>query len=271
MSTSQIERSAKFRALHEGPGAFVIPNPWDAGSARILAALGFQALATTSAGFAFSLGYLDGETSRDENMDHCRAIVECCDLPVSADLGNCFGDDPGTVAETIQLAAETGLAGASVEDFTGNQDDPIYEHSLAVERVAAAAEVVRALPFPFMLTARAENYLHGRRDLDDTIRRLKAFSAAGADVLYAPGLADLDSVRAVCAAVAPKPVNVLALPHFTVAGLAEAGARRISVGSALARAALGALIRAGQEMHDQGTFNYAKDAAQTADVNRLLS
>src|SRR5258708_534378 len=171
MSTSQIEKAARFRALHEGPGAFVIPNPWDVGSARILAALGFQALATTSAGFAFSLGYLDGETSRDENMEHCRAIVESCGLPVSADLGNCFGDEPETVAETIALAIETGLAGASVEDFTGNQDDPIYDHVLAVERVAAAAEAARAAAIPFMLTARAETSLHGRRDLDDTIRR----------------------------------------------------------------------------------------------------
>jgi 2-methylisocitrate lyase-like PEP mutase family enzyme len=265
-----IEKASKFRALHDGPGAFVIPNPWDAGSARILAALGFQALATTSAGFAFTLGRIDDTTTREENMTHCRAIAASCDLPVSADLGHCFGDAPEIVAETIRLAGATGLVGASVEDFTGDPSNPIYDHSLAVERVAAAVEAARSLPFHFTLTARAENFLHGRRDLDDTIRRLQAFSAAGADVLYAPVLPDLDTVRAVCAAVAPKPVNVLALPHFTVAGLAEAGARRISVGSFLARAALGELIRAGNEMREHGTFNYTKSAPTTPEINRLL-
>src|ERR1700723_1642200 len=208
MSITQSEKAKRFRALHQLPatvearieagriGAFIIPNPWDAGSARILAGLGFQALATTSAGFAFSLGRHDGTLTRDDVLAHCRAIVEATDLPVAADLENCFGDDPKTVAETIRLAAATGIVGGSVEDASGDDRHPIYDHTLAVERVAAAVEAARALPFPFTLTARAENFLCERRDLDDTIRRLQAFAQAGAEVLYAPGLPDQYGRRA---------------------------------------------------------------------------
>jgi 2-methylisocitrate lyase-like PEP mutase family enzyme len=272
MSVSQSEKAKKFRALHAGPKAFIIPNPWDAGSARILAALDFQALATTSAGFAFSLGRRDGQVTREEALEHCRAIAEASDLPVSADLENCFGDDARTVAETIRLAGSTGIVGGSVEDATG--DGQIYDHAHAVERVAAAVESARALPFSFMLTARAENFLHGRADLDDTIRRLQAFAAAGADVLYAPGLTSLEAIREVCAAVAPRPVNVLAGmkgANFPLAELEAAGARRISVGGALARAALGALLCAGREMKEKGTFGFVDEAAPSAEVNGIMT
>jgi 2-methylisocitrate lyase-like PEP mutase family enzyme len=272
MSVSQSEKAKKFRALHAGPKAFIIPNPWDAGSARILAALGFQALATTSAGFAFSLGRRDGQVTREEALEHCRAIAEASDLPVSADLENCFGDEAKTVAETIRLAGSTGIVGGSVEDATS--DGRIYEHAHAVERVAAAVESARALPFLFTLTARAENFLHGRADLEDTIRRLQAFAAAGADVLYAPGLTSLDAIRTVCAAVAPRPVNVLAGmkgANFPVAELEAVGVRRISVGGALARAALGALLRAGREMKEKGTFGFVDEAAPSAEVNGIMT
>jgi 2-methylisocitrate lyase-like PEP mutase family enzyme len=272
MSVSLSEKGKKFRALHAGPKAFIIPNPWDAGSARILASLGFQALATTSAGFAFSLGRRDGQVTREEALEHCRAIAEATDLPVAADLENCFGDEAETVSETIRLAGSTGIVGGSVEDATS--DGRIYKQAHAVERVAAAVEAARALPFPFTLTARAENFLHGRADLDDTIRRLQAFAAAGADVLYAPGLTSLDAIRKVCAAVAPKPVNVLAGmkgANFPLAELKAAGARRISVGGALARAALGALLSAGREMKEQGTFTFVDGAAPSAEVNGIMT
>lgn len=272
MSVSQSEKAKNFRTLHAGPRAFIIPNPWDAGSARILAALGFQALATTSAGFAFSLGRRDGQVTREEALEHCRAIAEASDLPVAADLENCFGDDAKTVAETIRLASSTGIVGGSVEDATS--DGRIYDQAHAVERVVAAVEAARALPFPFTLTARAENFLHGRTDLDDTIRRLQAFAAAGADVLYAPGLTSLDAIRTVCAAVAPKPVNVLAGmkgANFPLAELEAAGVRRISVGGALARAALGALMRAGREMKEKGTFTFVDGAAPSAEVNAIMT
>src|SRR5271154_4503065 len=223
MSFAQSEKATKFQALHtpSSAGAFIIPNPWDAGSARILAGLGFQALATTSAGFAFSLGRRDGMLTRDEVLAHCRAIAEATDLPVAADLENCFGDDPKTVAETIRLAATTGIVGGSVEDATGDDSRPIYDPVLAVERVVAAVEAARALPFPFTLTARAENFLHGRRDLDDTIRRLQAFATAGANVLFAPALPSRDAIKAVCAAVAPRPVNVLTAGVAASMSLAE--------------------------------------------------
>jgi 2-methylisocitrate lyase-like PEP mutase family enzyme len=273
VSVSQSEKAKRFRALHEGPGAFIIPNPWDAGSARILERLGFQALATTSAGFAFSLGRRDGEVTREEVLAHCRAIVEASYLPVAADLENCFGDDPKTVAETIRLAAATGIVGGSVEDASGDESRPIYEHALAVERVAAAVEAARGLGFPFTLTARAENFLHGRPNLEDTIRRLQAFAAAGADVVYAPGLTSLEAIREVCAAVAPKPVNVLAGmkgANFPLAELAAAGARRISVGGALARAALGGLLRAAREMKDKRTFTFVEEAAPSAEVSAFM-
>ena len=274
MSITQPDKAAKFRALHTEPRAFIIPNPWDAGSARILAGLGFQALATTSAGFAFSLGRRDGMVTRDEVLAHCRVIAEATDLPVAADLENCFGDDPKTVADTIRLAAATGIVGGSVEDASGDDNRPIYDPVLAVERIAAAVEAARSLPFPFTLTARAENFLHGRRDLDDTIRRLQAFAAAGADVLFAPGLPSLEAIKSVCAAVAPRPVNVLAGIKglaFPVAELEAAGVRRISLGGALARTALGALIGAGREMQEKGTFTFVEHAAPTAEIAGFMA
>jgi 2-methylisocitrate lyase-like PEP mutase family enzyme len=275
MQASQSDKARAFRALHERPGAFVIPNPWDVGSARILAGLGFEALATTSAGLAFALGRRDGEgaVSRNEALAHAGTIVDATPLPVSADLENGFGDAPETAAETIRLAAETGLVGASIEDATGDPRHPIYDASLAAERIAAAAEAARARRFPFTLTARAENFLHGRPDLDDTIRRLQAFEAAGADVLYAPGLRDLSAIRTVCGAVR-KPVNVimgLAGAPLSVDDLAAAGVRRISVGSAFARVALGALLRAAREVKEHGTFGFADEAASFAEIHGFMA
>ncbi len=265
----QAAKAAMFQALHARPGAFVIPNPWDAGTARILAALGFEALATTSAGLAFALGQRDGTVGRDAMLANAAAIVAETDLPVSADLENGFGDAPNEAAETIRLAAAAGLVGGSIEDATGNAGQPIYGFDHAVERVTAAVEAARALPFRFMLTARAENFLHGRPDLDDTIRRLQAFERAGADVLYAPGLPSMDAVRAVCAAVS-RPVNVLAGGSgaaMSVAALAEAGVKRISLGSALSRAALGGFVRAAREIKESGTFGFAADALPFAEAN----
>ena len=268
---TQIEKAERFRALHEREGAFIIPNPWDIGSARMLAGLGFEALATTSAGFANSLGRLDGQVARDEVIEHCRSLSAATELPVSADLENCFADDPAEVGETIILGARAGLVGGSIEDYSGEPSNHIYDFGLAVERVHAAAEAARALDFPFTLTARAENLIRGKIDLDDTIRRLQAFEAAGAEVLYAPGLTTLDEVRLVASALT-KPLNVLAPPlkGATVAQLADAGARRISTGGALARAALTALLRAGTEMLTQGSFGWASDVAPSADVKRWL-
>ena len=271
--SSQADLAARFRALHERSGAFVIPNPWDVGTARVLASLGFEALATTSAGHAFALGLPEGHLGPDEVLAHCREIVGATDLPVSADLEKGFGDAPEAVFETVRLAAETGLAGCSIEDHTGSAADPIFGFDQAVERVAAAVESARALPHDFVLTARAENFLHGRPDLDDTIRRLQAFEAAGADVLYAPGLRDLEDIRRVCAAVA-RPVNVvMGLPGVTctVADLAEAGVKRISVGSAFSRLAFGALIRAAREILDKGGFSFAKDAAGFAELEGIFA
>jgi len=269
--TSQKERAEKFRALHEREGAFVIPNPWDVGSARLLAGLGFEALATTSAGFANSLGRLDGQVTRDEAVEHCRALCAAVELPVSADLENCFADEPEAAAATILAGAGAGLVGGSIEDYSGEPSNTIYDFMLAVERVHAAAEAARSLDFPFVLTARAENLLRGRHDLDDTIRRLQAYEAAGADVLYAPALTTLDEVRLVTGALS-KPVNVLAPPlgGVTVAELAEAGAKRISLGGALARAAVTALIRAGAEMRERGSFGWAAGLASGGEVARLL-
>jgi 2-methylisocitrate lyase-like PEP mutase family enzyme len=272
MQSSQLDKARTFRALHERPGAFVIPNPWDVGTARILAGLGFEALATTSAGMAFALGRRDGAVGRDGALMHASAIVSATPLPVSADLENGFGDAPETAAETIRLAADAGLVGASIEDATGEPERPIYDAAVAAERIAAAAEAARALPFPFTLTARAENFLHGRPDLDDTIRRLQAFEAAGADVLYAPGLRDLAMIRTVCAAVG-KPVNVimgLAGAAFSVDQLAAAGVRRVSLGSALSRAAFGAFLRAAREIKERGTFTFADDAASFADLDPFM-
>ncbi|HEX4158780.1 MAG TPA: isocitrate lyase/phosphoenolpyruvate mutase family protein [Rhizomicrobium sp.] len=262
-----------FCALHERPGAFVIPNPWNAGTARILAALDFEALATTSAGYAFAVGRRDssGALTRDEILDNAMSIVEATSLPVSADLEDGFGAEPELCAATIRLAADVGLVGGSIEDVTGDPHDPIYEFQLAVERIAAAAEAAHNCRF--LLTARAENFLHGRPDLDDTIMRLRAFEAAGADVLYAPGLPNLDAIRAVCAAVT-KPVNVvmgLKGTTYTVEELSAVGVKRISVGGSFARAALGAFLRAAREVKMHGTFTYAADALPHAEAHRYMA
>ena len=268
---TQTEKADRFRALHARPGAFVIPNPWDAGSTRILAGLGFEALATTSAGLAFSLGQRDGTATKAETMANAAAIVAATELPVSADLENGFGHAPEDCVATIRDAAGVGLVGGSIEDASGDPARPIYDFAQAVERVAAAAEAARGLPF--VLTARAENFLHGRPDLDDTIRRLQAFSAAGAEVLYAPGLTRLEDIRTLCAAV-DKPVNVvmgLAGRPFTVAELAEAGVKRISLGGSLARAALGAVARAGREILEEGHFGYASGALSGAETEAFMA
>ena len=276
MSVSQLEKGRRFQALHAGEGAFVIPNPWDAGTARILTSLGFEALTTTSAGLAFALGRPDGfgAVSLEETLANAKAIADATDLPVAADLENGFGDSPEAAAETIRLAGETaGLVGGSIEDATGNPQSPIYDFNQAVERVAAAVEAARALPYPFVLVGRAENLIHGRPDLDDTIRRLQAFEAAGADALYAPGLNRADDIRAVCQSV-NKPVNVvmgLKGRSFSVAELASLGVRRISLGSALSRAALGALLAAAREVRERGTFSFAEAAAPYADLNKLMA
>jgi 2-methylisocitrate lyase-like PEP mutase family enzyme len=271
VTVSQIEKAKAFKALHERDGAFIIPNPWDIGSARLLAGLGFEALATTSAGFANSIGRADGEVSADETLEHCRQLSASTDLPISADLENCFAHEPEKAATTILLAAEAGVVGGSIEDHTGDPSDPIYEFNLAVERVHAAVEAARSCEFPFTLTARAENLLHGINDLDDTIRRLQAFEAAGADVLYAPALKTLDEVRIVSGALG-KPLNVLApfVKGATLAQLAAAGAKRVSVGGALARAALTALFNASGEMLDLGSFGWTTDLASSSEVHKLL-
>jgi 2-methylisocitrate lyase-like PEP mutase family enzyme len=272
MTMSQAEKANAFRALHEGPGAFVIPNPYDVGTARILAGLGFQALATTSAGCAFGLGRRDGAITRDEALTHAMAIVEATPLPVSADLENGFGDAPKTVAETVRLAADTGLAGCSIEDATGDPERPIYELAQAVERVAAAVEAARSLPFPFTLTARAENFLHGRPDLDDTISRLQAYEATGADVVYAPGLREVEPIRTLCGAVS-RPVNVLASlgpSPLSVEQIAAAGARRISVGGALSRVALGAFLEAARELKERGSFTFMGRAASMQEISTFM-
>ena len=270
----QAARAAAFRALHERPGAFIIPNPWDAGTARLLASLGFEALATTSLGLANSLGRPDGANavSRREVLENCRMIADATDLPVNADLENGYAHEPRAAAEMIRLAAETGVVGGSIEDATGEPGNPIYDFTLAVERVQAAVEVARALRFPFTLTARAENLLHGRPDLDDTIRRLQAFEKAGADVLYAPGLRDLATIRAVTAAVG-KPLNVVmsaADPALTAEQLAEAGVKRISVGGALSRLALAAFLRGAREMKDRGTFTWVRDTVPSREIKPIF-
>ncbi len=267
------QRYEAFRALHARQGAFVIPNPWNAGTARILTALGFEALATTSAGHAFAIGRRDSSAalSRDDILDNATSIVEATHLPVSADLEEGFGRSPETCAATIRLAGDAGLVGGSIEDATGDPDDPIYEFELAVERIAAAAEAARACRF--VLTARAENFLHGRPDLADTIRRLQAFAEVGADVLYAPGLPGLEAIREVCASV-PRPVNVvmgLKGAIYSVEELAAAGVKRVSVGGSFARAALGAFLRAAREVKDTGTFTYAAEAIPHADLHRYMA
>src|SRR5215472_4925655 len=260
---TQAEKAALFKSLHERDEAFVIPNPYDIGTARLLAHLGFEALATTSAGAAFTMGKCDTQVTREQALTHLTQIVNATDLPVSADLEGGFGDDPETVGDTFRLAASTGLAGGSIEDSTKNLDAPIYQHELAVERVRAAAEVTNQLPFPFMLTARCENYLFGRADLKDTIRRLQAYQEAGARVLYAPGLNTKADIAAVISSI-DLPLNVL-MPtaglNVSLAELSEIGVKRVSVGSALSRVALGAFLRAAREMRDHGTFTFAEEAA----------
>ena len=270
--TTQLEKFEKFKALHFGEGAFVVPNPWDAGSARILSGLGFKALATTSAGYAFSVGKRDSfaDLTRDEVLANASAIVCATSLPVSADLEDGFGASPEACAKTVRVGCETGLVGGSIEDATGNPDRPIYELSAAVDRIEAAADAVREKPF--FLTARAENFLWGQPDLGDTITRLQAFSEAGADVLYAPGLPDIAAIRTVCSEV-DKPVNVvmgLQSPAYSVEELAAAGVSRISVGGSFARAALGALERAAREVLIQGTFSYAAEAMPGRVINQLM-
>lgn len=269
---TQGQRAERFRALHQQSKPFVIPNAYDAGTARLLASFGFEALATTSAGLAFSLGRQDGAAGREETLENSRAICAATTLPVSADLENGFADDPAGAAATIRAAAEVGLVGGSIEDATGNPSTPIYDFAHAVERVHAAADAAHALPFPFMLTARAENFLHGRPDLDDTIRRLQAFEKAGADVLYAPFLPGLEAIRTTIASVS-KPVNVLiSSPQadLTYDMLAELGVRRISVGGALARAALTAVASAAREIRERGTFTYGAGLISTTQLNQIF-
>ena len=271
--TAQFDKATAFKALHSAPGAFVIPNPWDVGTAKMLALAGYRALATTSAGMAWSLGRPDGGVGREEALAHGRAIAAASDLPVSADLENGFGDAPAECAETVRGAAAAGLVGCSIEDATGRAGDPIYPLELAAARIEAAVAAASALPFPFMLTARAENFLHGRPDLEDTLRRLRAFAAAGADVLYAPGLSTHEQIAAVVQAVAPKPVNLLASPALgpiTVSELGALGVKRISLGGLLARAAYGAALRAAREMAASGTFGFAKEAMPFAEINGMF-
>ena len=272
---TQAEKAATFRALHARPGAFIMPNPWDAGTARLLASLGFEALATTSLGVANSLGRPDGAgvVSRAEVIANCRTIADATDLPVNADLENGYADEPRAAAEIIRLASQAGMVGGSIEDATGDPARPIYDFTLAVERVAAAVEVARALPVPFLLTARAENLIHGRLDLDDTIKRLQAFEKAGADVLYAPGLRDLTTIRTVVSAV-KRPVNVVMShidPAITAAELAAAGVRRISVGGSLSRLALAAFLRGAREMKETGGFTWSRDTVTGKELKGIFA
>jgi len=272
MSTTQNEKAARFRALHESPGAFIIPNPWDIGSARLLAGLGFEALATSSAASAAALGRRDGRLTREEALAHAHAIVDATELPVSADLERGFGDAPEVVAETVRLAAGVGLVGCTIEDSTGNAEVPLYDFGLAVERIEAAARAARALPFPFIVTARAHNLLYATPSLEDTIKRLQAFERAGADVLFAPGLPDLAAVGAVCAAVS-KPVNFMVGikgKSFSVAELVAAGVKRISLATSLYRAAMTALHEAACEVKDTGKFGFLDRCLTTPELNGLM-
>src|ERR1700724_2636752 len=269
---AQADRAKQFRALHHAPGAFVIANVWDGGSARMMAGLGFAALATSSGASAGTLGRRDGKVTRDEAMAQARIICDATDLPVSADLEKGFGDAPEVVVETIRLAAEAGLVGCSIEDASGNSDEASFGLSHATERIAAAAAAARALPFPFTLTGRTENFLRGQPDLDDTIKRLKAYEAAGADTLMAPGLPNLDAVRAVCAAV-KKPFNFMVGikgKSFTVVELAAAGVKRISLATSLYRAAMTGLLNAAREVREHGTFGYIDTSLATPEMNAFL-
>ena len=268
---SQLDKAKAFRALHERPGAFIIPNPWDAGTAKLLAAMGFEALATTSLGVANMLGRTG--VSQDMILDNAREIVAATGLPVSVDLENCGADTPKLASEAIRLAAEAGAVGGSIEDSTGNPKNPIYDFSLALERVQAAVEVGRSLPIPFTLTARAENFLHGRKDLDDTIKRLQAFEAAGADVLYAPGLYDLATIKTVVSAL-KKPFNLVtgfADPSLTLDELSAAGVKRVSVGGALSRVALAAFLKCVREMKDHGRFSFVREMAPIKDLKEAFA
>ena len=270
---TQAQKAATFEALHKQDGAFIIPNPWDVGSARLLENAGFEALATSSAGYAFSVGKADNAVGRDDTLAHAAAVAAGTGLPLSIDLENGFGDSPEQVAETIRLAAATGAVGGSIEDATGRDDDPIYERTFAIERIRAAAAVVRELPFPFMLTARAENYLVGRPDLADTIDRLQQYQEAGANVLYAPGLTNINDIAKVVSSV-DRPVNVLMGLQgvkLTLADLSTVGVKRVSVGSGLARTALGAFLRAATEMREHGSFTFAEDAVPYRTINSIFS
>ena len=269
---TQTEKANRFRSLHERADIFVIPNPWDTASARLLAGLGFKALATSSAAAAAGFGRRDGKLTRDEALAHSRSIAEATDLPVSADLEKGFGDAPEVVAETVRLAAAVGLVGCTIEDSTGDPDRPLYDFSLAVERISAAAQAAHELPFPFMLTARAHNFLYPQPDLDETIRRLQAFEKAGADVLFAPGLPDVDSVRTVCSAIT-KPFNFMVGikgKSFSVGELAAAGVKRISLATSLYRAAMTGLLDAAREIMESGQFGFLDRSATTADLNNLM-
>ncbi len=270
--SNQYERAARFRALHDGPGAFVIPNPWDVGSALMLAGLGFQALATSSAAAAIAVGRRDGGLTRDQALEHARMIAGATDLPVSADLENGFGDAPEAVADTVRRAADVGLAGCTIEDSTGHPDRPLYDESLAIERIAAAVEAARARRFPFILTARAHNLMYASPSLDATIRRLQAFEKAGADVLFAPGLPDVAAVRTLCTAVS-KPVNFMVGitgKSFSIAELTEAGVKRISLATSLYRAAMTGLLNAATEVKDAGQFGFLDQSVTTADLLKLM-
>ncbi len=272
MTVSQSDKANRFRTLHQGPGAFMMPNPWDAGSARILAGLGFEALATSSGAFAGTLGRRDGKVRREEALAHARDVATAVDIPVSADLENGFGHAPSFAAETVKLAAETGLVGCSIEDATGEKDRPLYDFGQAVERVTASAEAARSLGFAFTLTARSENFLRGNPDLDDTIKRLQAYEKAGADVLMAPGLPDLAAVKTVCAALS-KPYNFMVGikgKSFTRAELAAAGVRRISLATSLYRAAMSGLVNAAREARDSGTFGYIDATMTTPELNGYM-
>jgi len=271
----QLIKAETFKTLHSRPGIFVVPNAWDAGSAKMLTSLGFEALATTSAGLAFSLGKPDGvqAVTREETFDNVNMIVAATNLPVSADLENGFGDDPETCAETILLAAKAGLVGCTLEDTTGKPDDPILPFELSVNRIKTAVKAARSLSFPFALTARAENLIYGRQDLNDTIKRLQAFADAGADVLFAPGLKTKLEIKTVVKAVAPRPLNVIIGPsnvNFSLNELEDLGVKRISVGSALARAAYGAFFRAAKEIIQKGSFNFSSEAITYAEANALF-
>jgi 2-methylisocitrate lyase-like PEP mutase family enzyme len=269
---NQSEKAAIFRALHRGPGAFIIPNPWDVGSSLMLAGLGFQALATSSAASACAMGLRDGGLTRDQALQHARIIVQATDLPVSADLENGFGDAPDDVAETVRSAAAVGLVGCTIEDTTGNPSRPLYDDQLAIERIAAAAEAAHRLRFPFMVTARAHNLMFANASLDATIGRLQAFEKAGADVLFAPGLSDLDAVRTVCASVT-RPFNFMVGikgKSFSVAELADAGVRRISLATSLYRAAMTGLLDAAREVKDSGEFGFLDRSVSTAELLTLM-